>query len=144
MAPEHPEKAEETHEEEPMSDDERAIRELIDTWMAASRAGDTQTVLGLMTDDVVFMVPGREPFGKQEFAAMSQGMKDVRVEGSSEIRELQVLGDWAYVRSYLQIAVTPPGGNSVKRAGYTLTILRKQPDGRWLLARDANLLTPQT
>jgi uncharacterized protein (TIGR02246 family) len=144
MAPEHPEKAEETHEEEPMSDDERAIRELIDTWMAASRAGDTQTVLGLMTDDVVFMVPGREPFGKQEFAAMSQGMKDVRVEGSSEIRELQVLGDWAYVRSYLQIAVTPPGGNSVKRAGYTLTILRKQPDGRWLLARDANMLTPQT
>ena len=126
-----------------MPDDERAIRELIDTWMAASRAGDTQTVLGLMTDDVVFMVPGREPFGKQEFAAMSQGMKGVRVEGSSEIRELEVLGDWAYLRSYLQVAVTPPGGNSVKRTGYTLTILRKQPDGRWLLARDANLLTPQ-
>ena len=127
-----------------MSDDERAIRELVDTWMAASRAGDTQTVLTLMTDDVVFMVPGREPFGKQEFAAMSQGMKDVRVEGSSEIRELEVLGDWAYLRSYLQISVTPPGGNSVKRAGYTLTLLRKQPDGRWLLARDANLLTPKT
>ena len=127
-----------------MSDDERAIRDLIDTWMAASRAGDTRTVLGLMTDDVVFMVPGREPFGKQEFAAMSQGMKDVRVEGKSEIRELQVLGDWAYVHSYLQFSVTPPGGNSVKRAGYTLTLLRKEPDGRWLLARDANLLTPQT
>jgi uncharacterized protein (TIGR02246 family) len=127
-----------------MSDDERAIRELIDTWMAASRAGDTQTVLGLMTDDVVFMVPGREPFGKQEFAAMSQGMKGARVEGSSEIRELRVLGEWAYLRSYLQISVTPPGGNSVKRAGYTLTLLRKQPDGRWLLARDANLLTPKT
>jgi uncharacterized protein (TIGR02246 family) len=127
-----------------MPDDERAIRELIDTWMAASRAGDTQTVLGLMTDDVVFMVPGREPFGKAEFAAMSEGMKDVRIEGRAEIRELQVLGDWAYVRSYLQISVTPPSGNSVKRAGYTLTILRKQPDGRWLLARDANLLTPQT
>jgi uncharacterized protein (TIGR02246 family) len=127
-----------------MPDDERAIRELIDTWMAASRDGDTQTVLGLMTDDVVFMVPGREPFGKPEFAAMSEGMKDVRIEGRAEIRELQVLGDWAYVRSYLQISVTPPSGNSVKRAGYTLTILRKQPDGRWLLARDANLLTPQT
>jgi uncharacterized protein (TIGR02246 family) len=127
-----------------MSDDDRAIRDLVATWMSASRAGDTQTVLSLMADDVVFMVPGREPFGKQEFAAMSQGMKDVRVEGSSEIRELEVLGDWAYLRSYLQVSVTPPGGNSVKRTGYTLTILRKQPDGRWLLARDANLLTPQT
>jgi uncharacterized protein (TIGR02246 family) len=127
-----------------MSDDERAIRELVARWMAASQAGDTQTVLGLMTDDVVFMVPGREPFGKQEFAAASQGMQDVRIEGRSDIRELQVLGDWAYLRSYLEVSVTPPAGNTVRRAGYTLTILRKQPGGRWLLARDANLLNPQT
>jgi ketosteroid isomerase-like protein len=26
------------------------------------------------------------------------------------------------------------------RAGYTLTILRKEADGRWVLARDANLV----
>ena len=97
-----------------------------------------------MTDDVVFMVPGREPFGKQEFAAASQAMTGVRIEGRSDIRELQVLGDWAYLRSYLELSVTPPGGNTVRRAGYTLTILRKQADGRWLLSRDANLLNPQT
>jgi ketosteroid isomerase-like protein len=29
----------------------------------------------------------------------------------------------------------------VRRSGYTLTILRKQADGRWLLARDANLVS---
>ena len=57
-----------------MSEDERAIRELVATWMAASRAGDLDTVLGLMTEDVVFMVPGREPFGKEAFAAQSRGM----------------------------------------------------------------------
>jgi len=51
-----------------MTADERAIRELVATWMAASRAGDLDTVLGLMTEDVVFMVPGREPFGKEAFA----------------------------------------------------------------------------
>jgi len=56
-----------------MTDDERAIRELVATWMTASQAGDIDTVLGLMTDDVVFMVPGREPFGKEAFAAASQG-----------------------------------------------------------------------
>ena len=124
-----------------MSDDERAIRELIATWMRASQAGDVHTVLGLMTDDVVFMVPGREPFGKEMFANAAQGMKDVRMEGTSDIRELQVLGDWAYLRGYLQVTMTPPGGAPLRRTGYTLTILRKQPDGRWLLARDANLLT---
>lgn len=123
-----------------MPDDERAIRELIDTWMAASKAGDTATVLGHMTDDVVFMVPGREPFGKAEFAAASRDMEGVRIDGSSESRELQVLGDWAFLRGRLQMSMTSPGGNPVHRSGYTLTILRKEADGRWRLARDANLL----
>ena len=54
-----------------MSEDERANHALIDRWMAATKAGDIGSVLDLMTDDVVFMVPGRAPFGKQEFAAMS-------------------------------------------------------------------------
>lgn len=126
-----------------MTEDERAIRELAATWMTASQAGDIDTVLGLMTDDVVFMVPGREPFGKAAFAAASLSMKGLRIEGKSDIRELAVLGDWAYLRNYLEVAITPPGSAPVKRTGYTLTILRKQPDGRWLLARDANLLTQQ-
>jgi uncharacterized protein (TIGR02246 family) len=124
-----------------MTDDERAIRELIATWMQASQAGDTAKVLSLMADDVVFQVPGREPFGKEAFAAMSQGMKGIRMEGSSDIRELRVLGDWAYLRNYLTITMTPPSGKPIRRAGYTLTILRKQADGQWVLARDANLLT---
>jgi uncharacterized protein (TIGR02246 family) len=123
-----------------MTDDERTIRDLVAAWMAASQAGDTAKVLSLMADDVIFQVPGREPFGKETFAAMSQGMKSVRMEGSSDIRELRVLGDWAYLRNYITIAVTPPDGKPIRRAGYTLTILRKE-NGRWLLARDANLLT---
>ena len=124
-----------------MSPDERAIRELVDTWMKASRAGDTETVLGLMSDDVVFMVPGREPFGKQTFAANSRSMDGVRLEGSADIRELKVLGDWAYLRNFIEITLSPSGGDAVRRSGFTLTILRKEPDGRWLLARDANLVT---
>ncbi len=127
-----------------MTDDERAIRSLIDTWMEASKAGDLKTVLSLMTDDVVFMVPGKEPFGKAEFAATSEGMKNVRVEGQSEIKELKVLGDWAYMRNHLLITVTPPNGQPMRRSGYTLTIVRKEPDGRWRLARDANLLTAES
>ncbi|MEW6451088.1 MAG: SgcJ/EcaC family oxidoreductase [Pseudomonadota bacterium] len=124
-----------------MSPDERAIRDLVETWMKASQAGDTATVLSLMADDVVFMVPGHEPFGKEAFAKASDGMKGLKMEGTNEIREVNVLGDWAYARNYITIAMTPPGGAPVKRAGWTLTLFRKQPDGRWVLARDANLLT---
>jgi len=124
-----------------MSPDERAIRELVETWMTASRAGDAETVLSLMADDVVFMVPGREPFGKQTFAANSRNMDGVRLEGKADIRELKVLGDWAYLRNFIDITITPPGGEPVHRSGYTLTVLRKEPDGQWLLARDANLVS---
>jgi uncharacterized protein (TIGR02246 family) len=127
-----------------MTDDERAIREVVDTWLAASRTGDLPTVLSLMTDDAVFMVSGQKPFGKEAFASTSAGMKDVRIEGKSDIEEIQVLGDWAYLRTHLAMTMTPPGGVPVRRSGYTLTILRKEADGRWRLARDANLLAEET
>ncbi len=125
-----------------MTDDERAIRELIDTWMSASARGDTQTVLGLMTDDVIFMVPGREPFGKEAFETTSDAQQAFDLDGRSDIRELQLQGDWAYIRTRLRVTMTPrQGGETMARSGYTLSILRKGDDGRWRLARDANLLT---
>jgi uncharacterized protein (TIGR02246 family) len=122
-----------------VTDDERAIRKAVETWMMASKTGDLETVLGLMTEDVVFMTPGREPFGKKEFAAQSAGMKTMRIEGVSDIREIQVAGEWAWLRNHISITVTPPGGNAKRRSGYTLTVFRKLGD-RWLLARDANLV----
>jgi uncharacterized protein (TIGR02246 family) len=70
------------------SEDERAIREVMASWMAASSAGDVPKVLSLMADDAVFLVPGREPFGKQEFADSSRAMRDVQLEGTNEIVEL--------------------------------------------------------
>jgi uncharacterized protein (TIGR02246 family) len=124
-----------------MSEDERAIHDLVAAWMEASRAGDTETVLALMADDMMFMVPGREPFGKAEFAAMSRAMRDVRMDGTCDIRELKILGEWAFIRNYIDVTMTPPGGAApVRHAGYTLGILRKE-GGRWRLARDANLVT---
>lgn len=123
-----------------MTDEEAAIRQLVETWMVASRRGDLETVLDLMTDDVAFMVPGKEPFGRQAFAAAFKGMGETKVDGASEIVELKVLGDWAYIRNRIDMSATPPGGKPVRRSGYTLTLLRKEADGRWRLARDANLL----
>ena len=127
-----------------MNQDEQDIRDLVDNWMAASKAGDTETVLGLMTDDVVFMVPGRAPFGKAGFALGSQAMKGVAIDGTSDIQEIMLLGDWAWMRNKLRVSITPPGGQAIVKAGFVLTILRKGPDGRWRIARDANLLTTES
>jgi uncharacterized protein (TIGR02246 family) len=95
-----------------------------------------------MADDVIFMVPGREPFGKEAFAASAGPMKDVRIEGRSEILELVINENWAWMRNRLEVMVTPPQGKPALRSGYTLTILRKNSDGNWAIARDANLLMP--
>jgi ketosteroid isomerase-like protein len=61
-----------------MTEDERAIRALVATWMEASKAGDIATVLTLMSDDVVFMVPGQKPFGKEAFAKNALAIPEKR------------------------------------------------------------------
>jgi uncharacterized protein (TIGR02246 family) len=123
-----------------VTEDESAIRELVDTWMAASRAGDIAAVLDLMTDDVLFMTPGTEPFGKEQFRAAAESMRYVKMDGRAEIREIEVLGDWAWIRNHIDLTVTPAAGEPARRSGYTLTILRKSADGKWRLFRDANLV----
>jgi uncharacterized protein (TIGR02246 family) len=124
--------------------DERAIREVIETWIAATKAGDHAKVLSLMTDDVVFLVPGQKPFGKEAFAAASQGMKGLLFEGKSTVLEIEVHGDVAFARSHIAMTITPPNAQAVHRSGYTLSVFRKQPSGAWLLARDANLVMTET
>lgn len=95
-----------------------------------------------MTDDVVFLTPGREPFGKSAFekAAEAQSEASVEFDVESEILEIRILGDWAFMVAKLRVVATQPGdGQPVVRVGNTLTVLRKE-SGTWRIARDANLL----
>jgi uncharacterized protein (TIGR02246 family) len=128
-----------------MNSDEQEIRQLVVKWIEATKNGDIDAVLGLMADDVVFLVAGQPPMvGKSAFAAAMRaqaGQGRPQFEGRSEIQEIRVLGDWAYMWTKLTIVLTPPGGMpAIMRAGHTLSILKKQ-DSKWLLTRDANMLT---
>jgi uncharacterized protein (TIGR02246 family) len=126
----------------PPSSDERAIRALVATWLAATKRGDTAAVLELMTDDALFLVPGRPPMDKAAFAAAAQGPSGPKpvIDAVSDIKEIHVEGSMAYFWSRLEVTVTPADGSApIRREGHTLTILRKVR-GQWRLARDANLL----
>ncbi|MDC8757155.1 YybH family protein [Janthinobacterium fluminis] len=128
-----------------MSQDERAIRQLIATWLRASRDGDIEQVLALMAPDVLFLVPGQEPMlGRETFADGLRGLlRTQRIEADSEVEEVVVAGDMAYCRTRLSVRIVPAqGGAATQRAGHTLSILRKGADGAWRLTRDANLLMP--
>jgi uncharacterized protein (TIGR02246 family) len=124
------------------SSEQRAIRAVVAEWMAATKRGDHEAVLNLMTDDVVFLRPGEPPMNKAAFAeaARSQGGQHLSIDGVSDIQEIHVDGNTAYLWSHLTVTVTPPrGAPPTRRDGHTLTVFRKV-QGRWLLARDANLL----
>ena len=122
-----------------MQDDERAIRDLVSTWITASNAGDIEKVLSLMADDVVFLVPGQKAMRKADYIAGQTALKDVAMEAKSEIHEIKVFSDWAYLWTKLSVVMTPRGGAPGTRAGNTLSILQKR-NGKWVLFRDANML----
>lgn len=128
-----------------MQSDEQEIRQLVSTWMAATKAGDVETVLSLMSEDIVFLVPGQPVMRKAEFAAAARaqsGQEGPRFDGTSEIQEIKILGDWAFMWAKLTVVATPPGNaKPMTRAGHTLSVLNRQ-NGKWVLARDANMLAP--
>ena len=127
-----------------MGSDERAIREVHATWIDAVNAGDVAVLLGLMADDAMLLNPGRAPVGRDEFpAGFTAAHQQSRIRCVSELQEVVVAGDVAYTRSRDSLSVTPrAGGATTELAGDRITIYRKQPDGRWLLARDAHTLSP--
>ena len=123
-----------------MSADEQAIRDVIRTWMEATKKHDVEAVLELMTEDVVFLVHGQPPFGKAEFTKSLEAQKGMTFDGTSDIQEIIVTEDWAFVRSDLTVKATTADGKAEGRAGPTLSVFYRGIDGNWRLARDANLL----
>ncbi|MEP6707452.1 MAG: SgcJ/EcaC family oxidoreductase [Pyrinomonadaceae bacterium] len=127
-----------------MPNDEQKIRDVIDTWMRATAKGELAEILKLMDEDAVFLVMGQPPMrGRDAFAAsFKQALQKFRLEATSEIQEIQVMGDWAYCWNHLSVTMTPidEGGSPVRCNGNVLTIFRKNSGGDWVLFRDANLL----
>jgi uncharacterized protein (TIGR02246 family) len=128
-----------------MNQDEESIRALVATWLEATARGDLDQVLELMDDEAVFLGPGRPPMrGKDAFAAATRAMLGKsRLEGSSEVQEVRVFGDWAYCWVQLSLAHHPVGGGvPTQMSGPALSVLRRKPGGRWVIFRDANMVAP--
>jgi uncharacterized protein (TIGR02246 family) len=127
-----------------MSPDELQIRDVHLTWINAVNAGDLERLLTLVTDDAVFLNPGQEPFGREGFRAnfSPAQRRQALVNCVSELEEVIVAGDVAYTRSRDSLSVIPRGvGEAAYLAGHRISVYRKQPDGRWLMARDAHTLS---
>ncbi len=127
-----------------MNPPEREIRELHARWIAAVNAGELERLLSWMTDDVVLISPGQAPQGREGFAANYRAaLERIRFHCTSDLEEVLVAGDLAYTRCRDTLAITPlGGGDTTTFSGHRCTVYRRQPDGRWLLARDIHTLVP--
>ncbi len=79
-------------------------------------------------------------------AGFSAAHQQSRIRCISELEEVVVAGVVAYTLCRDSLTVTPrmtprSGGEVTELAGHRITIYRKQPDVRWLLARDAHTLS---
>jgi len=109
------------------------IRNKMKLWIKATADNDIDTVLALLSDEVVFLQPGQPIMTKVAFAAASSSASSMRIEGSAEPIDIHVSDslDMAMVYSKLQIAVFKRSSADtstpiMKRSGYVLSGWRKE------------------
>ena len=127
-----------------MNPAEQEIHAVHTTWIDAVNAGDLDYLLTMITGDAVFFDSAQGPFGAEKLSArFTEAHRDLLIECRSDLEEVVVVGEVAYTRSWDVVSATPrAGGQTDQVAGHRLSIYRKQPDGRWFLARDVNTLSP--
>ena len=122
--------------------DREKIETLHFTDMAASKAGDLQTLRSLMSDDAVVMPPGgRMIRGKaaldRSFEMMSRAPRMTEVlEYRFDWHEIEICGDYAFEWGYIVGSERALGSDAVTDEKYhVMRILQRQPDGEWKVHR---------
>ncbi len=126
--------------------DEDEIRELLRRWRHATADGDVSQLLPLMAEDVVFLSAGQPALrGRHAFEThIRAALTTVRLQPTAELQEIAVAGKFAYCWNEVVLHVTPRDqAPALQLAGADLTILRKEPDGRWVVFRAASMLVPE-
>jgi uncharacterized protein (TIGR02246 family) len=117
--------------------DVKKIDDITQTAMKAALAKDFATWAALFLEDAVVNPPnepavkGREAIRAwlEKFPPMTEfKLNNVYVEGREDL---------AYVLGTYTMTIIPPGApGPVKDSGKFVTVVRRQPDGRWLAAVD--------
>jgi uncharacterized protein (TIGR02246 family) len=123
-------------------EDQKAIGELQQRDISASIAVDVNELLSLWTDDGVLLPPDHAPvIGRDALRKFYEDYK--KALGASDILgydenwdEVQVVGDWAFQWGTITGRTRPAaGGNEITSELHAMRILKRQPDGSWLIAR---------
>jgi ketosteroid isomerase-like protein len=104
-------------------------------FIRAAKAGDVDTLVSLVTDDVVMMSPNDSTvYGNAEYRAWwEEYFQYFQLMAFDEPeRDVVVNGDFATEYSAYMIAIVPgSGGSRIRDDGRTFTIWKRQPDDSW-------------
>jgi uncharacterized protein (TIGR02246 family) len=117
--------------------DNSKIQFTIETNNAAVAAGDMEGILATYESNAVLMgQPGMPAAGT---AALREAFKQflfLNPKITVVSQDLIQAGDIALHSYTWKMAGKTPDGNPVEQSGFSLVVLRKQPDGHWLMVID--------
>lgn len=117
--------------------DRAAITARLQAWAAAFNARDARGACDLFARDLISMVPGSPPAGRNTVCqrlAAALARPDPRLRYSPDICEIIVSGDIAVVRLFWTLTAERNGTRETSsEAG--MDLFRRQPDGTWSIIR---------
>ncbi|MFX0182295.1 MAG: YybH family protein [Candidatus Hodarchaeota archaeon] len=116
-----------------------AIEEVWKTYASTLGAGDMDGWISLWIDDGIQMPPDvPRNIGKEKIREYNQKTLDqFQFKISINNEEVRETNDWGFARGLYSFELIPKGeGETIKGSGKFLTVLEKQDDGSWKIARD--------
>ena len=101
----------------------------------AARRGDYAGWAGHFTQDAVLMPPGRPTIQSEREMRHLFEARPESLEGGSEILEVEIREDVAFVRGRYRLRGIGPRG-PIEDAGKMIEVWLRQPDGGWLWVID--------
>lgn len=116
-----------------------------DEYVAAINSNDLERIMGVLTDDVVYLASGAPPFvGKDAVRPWVKGYLDAfKTHWEKPVQEFVLINEqFAYERYAYTSTDTPKngdgtGGDVVRGTGWGIVVYRREADGTWRVARDA-------
>jgi uncharacterized protein (TIGR02246 family) len=103
----------------------------------AFAAGDGEALVALYEPDAAFMPqPGQVVNGHAAIREAIGGFLALNAEFKMQAGTVVQAGDIALLLSKWTLSGTDPGGAAVELAGQTADVVRRQPDGSWLIVID--------
>lgn len=114
-----------------------SLLDAVTQFVNAMNNGDLETALGLYEPGASLVAqPGVVVTGTLALREALAGFVALKPTMTSEAHQVVEAGDIALYCSRWNLRGTEPAGNPVQMSGRSSDILRRQPDGNWLIALD--------